>query len=134
MEDSSTPSSTLEAIIKANALQEFCLRYTNLVDLSPPKPSEFVDLPKVLDIEPVQSELRPRFPDISAAKNNSGISVDSSLDVINTDEEEVSLNNQTDMCVKKGENTSSLDAINTDEGEVSLSNQKDALKMVCQEE
>ena len=126
LEDSSTPSSTLEAIIKANALQEFCLRYTNLVDLSPPKPSEFVDLPKVLDIEPVQSELRPRFPDISAAKNNSGISVDSSLDVINTDEEEVSLNNQTDMCVKKGENTSSLDAINTDEGEVSLSNQTDA--------
>ena len=112
----------------------FPLRHTDLVNLSPPKISEFLILPKVLDIEPVQSELRPRLPDISAAKNDSGISIDSSLDVINTYEKEVSLNNQTDMCVKNGDNTSSLDAINTGEGEVSLSNQKDALKMVCQEE
>ena len=112
----------------------FPLRHTDLVNLSPPKISEFLILPKVLDIEPVQSELRPRLPDISAAKNDSGISIDSSLDVINTYEKEVSLNNQTDMCVKKGDNTSSLDSINTGEGEVSLSNQKDALKMVCQEE
>ena len=83
-------------------------------------------LPKILDIDPVKSEFRPRLPGISAAKNDSGFSTESSLDVINTDEEEVSLNNQTDMCVKKSENTSSLDAINTDEGEVSLSNQTDA--------
>ena len=46
--------------------------------------------------------------------------------MINADEEEVNLNSQTDMCVKKGENTSSLDPINANEGEVSLSNQTDA--------
>ena len=119
--DSSTPKSTLETIIKANTKHEFPLRHTNIVNLSPPKTAEFVILPKVLDIEPVQSEFRPRLPDIiNAAKNNSVISIDSSLDVINTDGEEVGLNNETNMCVKKGENTSSLDAINTDEEEVSL--------------
>ena len=48
------------------------------------------------------------------------------MDVISKDGEEVNLNNQTDMLVKKGENTSSLDAINADEREVSLSNQTDA--------
>ena len=124
--DSSTPSSTLETIIKANTKHEFSLRHTDLKNLSPPKTSEFLVLPKILDIEPVQSEFRPRLPDISAAKNDSGISIDSSLDLINADQEEVSLNNQTDKCVKKSENTRSLDAINTDEGEVSLSDQTDA--------
>ena len=124
--DSSTPSSTLETIIKANTKHEFSLRHTDLVNLSPPKTSEFMVLPKILDIEPVQSEFRLRLSDISAAKNDSGISIDSSLDLINADEEEVSLNNQTDKCVKKSENISSLDAINTDEGEVSLSDQTDA--------
>ena len=94
-------SSTLETIIKANTKHEFPLRHIDLVNLSPPKTSEFVVLLNILDIEPVQSEFRPRLPDISAAKNDSGISTGSSLDLINADEEEVSLNNQTDMCVKK---------------------------------
>ena len=122
--DSSTPNSTLETIIKAKTKHEFPVRHTDLVNLSPPKTSEFVVLPKVLDIEPIQSEFRPRPPDIiSAAKNDSGISIESSLDVISTEEEEVSLNNQTNVCVKRGENTSSLDAINTDEDKVSLNKQ-----------
>ena len=58
--DSSTPSSTLETIIKANTKHEFSLRHTDLKNLSPPKTSEFMVLPKILDIEPVQSEFRPR--------------------------------------------------------------------------
>ena len=54
--DSSNPSSTLETIIKANTKHAFPLRH------------------------------RPRLPDISAAKNDSGISIGSSLDLINADE------------------------------------------------
>ena len=105
-DDSSTPNSTLETIIKANTKHEFLLRYTVLVNVSPPKTSEFVVLSKVLDIETVQSEFRPRLPDIvSSTKNDSPISIENSLDVINIDEEEVRQNNQTDMCVKKGENS-----------------------------
>ena len=45
--DSSTPSSTLETIIKANTKHEFSLRHTDLVNLSPPKTSEFMVLPKI---------------------------------------------------------------------------------------
>ena len=117
MADSSTPSRTLEIIIKTNTKHEFPLSHTDLLNLPPPNTSEFVVLPKVLDIEPVQSEFRPRLPDISATKNDSGNSINSSLDVIDTDEKEVSLNNQTNMCVKKGQNTSLLD-VKSVEGEV----------------
>ena len=71
--DLSTSSSTLETITKANTKHKFSLRHTDLVHLSPPKTSQFVVLLKILDIEPVKSEFRPTLPDISVAKNESGI-------------------------------------------------------------
>ena len=71
--DLSTSSSTLETITKANTKHKFPLRHTDLVHLSPPKTSQFVVLLKILDIEPVKSEFRPTLPDISVAKNESGI-------------------------------------------------------------
>ena len=71
--DSSTSSSILETITKANTKHKFPLRHTDLVHLSPPKTSQFVVLLKILDIERVKSEFRPMLPDINAAKNDSGI-------------------------------------------------------------